>query len=167
MDNFQFSVFKELQNYETIIFTFPHSHIFTFLRGQGWIRTTELVRGQIYSLLPLATWLLARFRKYAGSISSSISDKYLEPLVGIEPTTYWLQISCSTSWAKVATFHLRPSGFSPGSSSIQAIKNYPHLIGEAKVREFEYWKNFEEGNLSWKSVNKKRTPVLFGTGALF
>ena len=27
--------------------------------GQGWIRTTELVRGQIYSLLPLATWLLA------------------------------------------------------------------------------------------------------------
>src|SRR6201994_4393387 len=29
-------------------------------RGQGWIRTTELRRGQIYSLLPLATWLLAR-----------------------------------------------------------------------------------------------------------
>ena len=28
--------------------------------GQGWIRTTELRRGQIYSLLPLATWLLAR-----------------------------------------------------------------------------------------------------------
>ena len=28
-------------------------------RGQGWIRTTELVRGQIYSLLQLATWLLA------------------------------------------------------------------------------------------------------------
>src|SRR5574339_177203 len=28
--------------------------------GQGWIRTTELVRGQIYSLLPLATWLLAQ-----------------------------------------------------------------------------------------------------------
>ena len=29
---------------------------------------------------------------------------YIEPLVGIEPTTYWLQISCSTSWAKVASF---------------------------------------------------------------
>ena len=40
--------------------------------GQGWIRTTELRRGQIYSLLPLATWLLAQS----------------EPLVGIEPTTY-------------------------------------------------------------------------------
>ena len=25
-----------------------------------------------------------------------------EPPVGIEPTTYWLQISCSTSWAKEA-----------------------------------------------------------------
>lgn len=25
--------------------------------GQGWIRTIELVRGQIYSLLPLAAWL--------------------------------------------------------------------------------------------------------------
>jgi hypothetical protein len=31
--------------------------------GQGWIRTTELRRGQIYSLLPLATWLLARSPK--------------------------------------------------------------------------------------------------------
>jgi hypothetical protein len=38
-----------------------HLHIFTFDCGQGWIRTTELRRGQIYSLLPLATWLLAHF----------------------------------------------------------------------------------------------------------
>ena len=30
------------------------------------------------------------------------SLQFPEPLVGIEPTTYWLQISCSTSWAKVA-----------------------------------------------------------------
>ena len=48
---------------------------FSKIRGQGWIRTTELVRGQIYSLLPLATWLLARVKE-------------TEPLVGIEPTTY-------------------------------------------------------------------------------
>ena len=40
--------------------------------GQGWIRTTELRRGQIYSLLPLATWLLAR----------------LEPPARIELATY-------------------------------------------------------------------------------
>ena len=24
------------------------------------------------------------------------------PLVGLEPTTYWLQVSCSTRWAKAA-----------------------------------------------------------------
>ena len=91
--------------------------------GQGWIRTTELRRGQIYSLLPLATWLLAR----------------LEPLVGIEPTTYWLQISCSTSWAKVANFcsdfatlsFVKPDPFSPSAQDKLAwikwiqIKSYP------------------------------------------
>ena len=55
-----FLIIKELSNYETLMFTFSHLQILTFLRGQGWIRTTELVRGQIYSLLPLATWLLAR-----------------------------------------------------------------------------------------------------------
>ena len=27
---------------------------------------------------------------------------YFEPPVGIEPTTYWLQINCSTSWAMEA-----------------------------------------------------------------
>ena len=40
------------------------------------------------------------------SISPLAISKYqnsIEPLVGIEPTTYWLQISCSTSWAKVAS----------------------------------------------------------------
>jgi hypothetical protein len=34
-------------------------NVSTKICGQGWIRTTELRRGQIYSLLPLATWLLA------------------------------------------------------------------------------------------------------------
>ena len=28
--------------------------------------------------------------------------KKSEPLAGVEPATYWLQISCSTSWAKAA-----------------------------------------------------------------
>ena len=32
----------------------------------------------------------------------SVALLYLEPPVGIEPTTYWLQVSCSTSWAMVA-----------------------------------------------------------------
>ena len=33
-----------------------------------------------------------------------ITTIIIEPLAGIEPATYWLQISCSTSWAKVAYF---------------------------------------------------------------
>ena len=45
------------------------------MSGQGWIRTTELVRGQIYSLLPLATWLLAQQLKFS------------EPVEGFEPPT--------------------------------------------------------------------------------
>ncbi len=42
--------------------------------GQGWIRTTELRRGQIYSLLPLATWLLTLLCN-------------CEPMEGFEPPT--------------------------------------------------------------------------------
>ena len=45
-------------------------------RGQGWIRTTELVRGQIYSLLPLATWLLAHI---PGEYPPTEPEKGLEP----------------------------------------------------------------------------------------
>ena len=63
--------------------------------GQRRIRTSVLVREQIYSLSPLAT------RPSAHRISD-LQIRCTEPLVGIEPTTYWLQISCSTSWAKVA-----------------------------------------------------------------
>ena len=32
------------------------------------------------------------------------SPQILEPPAGIEPATYWLQVSCSTSWAKEAYF---------------------------------------------------------------
>jgi hypothetical protein len=65
--------------------------------GQGWIRTTELRRGQIYSLLPLATWLLALFEIPNFQIPNPTSKMEFvicffrispEPLVGIEPTTY-------------------------------------------------------------------------------
>jgi hypothetical protein len=37
------------------IFNFSNSRIFKLFCGQGWIRTTELRREQIYSLLSLAT----------------------------------------------------------------------------------------------------------------
>ena len=53
----------------------------------------------------------------------------IEPLVGVEPTTYWLQISCSTNWAKVALFQCEKL------VSATTIKSYP-FFGKAKVTEF-------------------------------
>ena len=55
--------------------------------GGGRIRTFEGKRRQIYSLLPLAT---------------REPHHLLEPTIGLEPTTYWLQVSCSTNWATSA-----------------------------------------------------------------
>ena len=89
-----------------------------------------------------------------------------EPLVGIEPTTYWLQISCSTSWAKVADFNPPFHGWiNPLCTSFpagQAIKNYPQNFGKAKVREFNNCKNFDSGifylfSSSWRRSRHKNT----------
>ena len=70
-----------------------------------------------------------------------------EPLVGIEPTTYWLQISCSTGWAKVALCCFNYQGIN--ATKNYTIKSYPKIslpkIREAKVREFDNCKNFERG----------------------
>ena len=57
---------------------------FRNLCGGGWTRTTELRRGQIYSLLQLPL---------------CDSPLFYEPIDGLEPPTGWLQISCSTNWA--------------------------------------------------------------------
>ena len=48
-----------------------------------------------------------------------------EPLVGIEPTTYWLQISCSTCWAKVANI--------PPDPATLAFEQIPSLLLAAGV----------------------------------
>ena len=58
------------------------------LCGRRWIRTTEGINQQIYSLPHLATLVFARY----------ICERYslnFEPLVGFEPTTPRLQITCS------------------------------------------------------------------------
>ena len=57
--------------------------------GQGWIRTTELRRGQIYSLLPLATWLLAHLLWGPHPISNVFREAPAshEPEKGLEPPT--------------------------------------------------------------------------------
>ena len=53
---------------------------------------------------------------------SEMSRSYLEvPTIGIEPTTYWLQISCSTIWAKSACGVSECGGFS-GKWKIRSIQ---------------------------------------------
>ena len=69
--------------------------------GQRWIRTTEVERQQIYSLPHLATLVFAliifSLRKERASVylSKRTNLLILEPLVGFEPTTPRLQITCS------------------------------------------------------------------------
>ena len=81
-----------------------------------------------------------------------VSKNQSEPLVGIEPTTYWLQISCSTSWAKVAfiiqmSAHLSYSGWDN--------KELPQNFGKAKVKEFANWKIF--WRIFYADNQKKKT----------
>ena len=65
--------------------------------GRGWIRTTEGESQQIYSLPHLATLEHARrnINYFILRNRISISILYFEPLVGFEPTTPRLQITCS------------------------------------------------------------------------
>ena len=67
---------------------------FLVFRGGGWTRTTELFRGQIYSLLqlPLCDFPLAFVPNWWEP----------EPMKGLEPPTGWLQISYSTNWVTSA-----------------------------------------------------------------
>ena len=65
--------------------------------GQRWIRTTEVwdVRFTVWSIWPL--WNLSVY-----GVAQAV-----EPVIGLEPTTCWLQISCSANWATPACGALR------------------------------------------------------------
>ena len=56
-------------------------------------------RQQIYSLPPLA----ARELSHVLGINKSLS-LFVELVMGLEPATCWLQISCSTNWATPASY---------------------------------------------------------------
>ena len=62
--------------------------------GQRWIRTTEVedVRFTVWSIWPL--WNLPVWKCSFLFV--------VEPVIGLEPTTCWLQISCSANWATPA-----------------------------------------------------------------
>ncbi len=71
-----------------------------FLRGgRGWIRTTEVgdVRFTVWCIWPLCNPPILNFYP-----AHKCGREKLELAIGIEPTTCWLQISCSASWATPA-----------------------------------------------------------------
>ena len=71
------------------------------LNGWRWIRTTEACRNR-FTVCPL--WPLGN-----PSIWNWLSPK---PMIGLEPITCWLQISCSANWATSAN-EMGPIGLEP------------------------------------------------------
>ena len=70
--------------------------------GERRIRTFEDIRRQIYSLIPLATWVSLQPRKVNQIPTQATFEMELEK--GLEPTTCGLQNRCSTNWATPAHF---------------------------------------------------------------
>ena len=81
----------------------PYTPVFSFLSGdfrdgfrlncgRRWIRTTEGINQQIYSLPHLATLVF------------SLYFRFREPMEGIEPTTPRLQITCSSQLSYIGDF---------------------------------------------------------------
>ena len=77
------------------------SHYSTFFLNMQWAEVDSNHRSklqQIYSLSPLAT------RESTHNIihKNSILMPNVKPMIGLEPITCWLQISCSANWATSA-----------------------------------------------------------------
>ena len=77
---YRLSYFREL--------TTTSATVTFFFRGSRWIRTTEGENQQIYSLPHLAALEYSQFYYFKVQL-------FFEPLVGFEPTTPRLQITCS------------------------------------------------------------------------
>ena len=72
-------------DFKSSVSTWFH-HLGIWNGGEGRIRTTEPKGTELQS---------AAFSHFATS-------PYMVPAKGLEPSTYWLQVSCSTNWAKSA-----------------------------------------------------------------
>ena len=76
----------------------------------------------IWTMEPLGTDLQsAAFDHFA------IPPKKMVPTKGIEPSTYWLQVSCSTYWAKSANnkwWAMRDSNSRPPACKADALTNW-------------------------------------------
>ena len=106
--------------------------LFCFNGGQGWIRTTEVTDGRftVCSIWPL--WNL---------------PKKMELVNGIEPSTYWLQISCSADWATPASF------WCPGAESNHRHRDFQSLALPTELPG-QNWRSGRDSNprpLAWQA----------------
>ena len=92
---------KKLQYLKEL--SFANLPVANWTCGQSRVRTYVHLREQIYSLSPLttrpSTQKCQKSEIYKLPISTGIAISNTEPKTGVEPATYWLQISCSTNWA--------------------------------------------------------------------
>ena len=134
-----------------------HFHIITFAHLLLWaekdsnLRTRERTDLQSVAFSHSAICPLYKYETWNRSPAHSIFC-LCEPKKGVEPPTYWLQISCSTNWATSAY-----------------LKNYPHLLNntaELTIKTTsQFWeckgkgicelKNILATFFSWKSESKK------------
>ena len=79
----------------------------------SWIRTSEMTESKSVALpLGYSPRMVGRdgfepsnqkeLSYSQPRLATSLPPQYMVPTIGIEPTTYWLQVSCSTNWAKSA-----------------------------------------------------------------
>ena len=122
--------------------------------GEEWTRTTELRRGQIYSLLqlPLCDFPLAFVPNWWEP----------EPMKGLEPPTGWLQISYSTNWVTSAFSACQTTLFlvnwgCKDTTFFQTHQNF-----------FSLFRTFYPNNLIYKSIfiRKKSLRILFNPSIL-
>ena len=88
--------------------------------GRRWIRTTEDISQQIYSLPHLATLVFSQY--FIGKAFPK-----LEPIEGFEPTTPRLQITCSGQLSYIGGISMNVP-FRKGIAKIGINSDYPKLF---------------------------------------
>ena len=92
------------------------SHYSTFFLNMQWAEVDSNHRSklqQIYSLSPLATRESAHLKRSIWNwLILILKINWEKPMIGLEPITCWLQISCSANWATSA-YQMGPIGLEP------------------------------------------------------
>ena len=109
---------------------------------------------QIYSLSPLATRESAHLKRSIWNwLILILKINWEKPMIGLEPITCWLQISCSANWATSARNHwlqqmnyihqMDGEGFEPSKASPADLQSVPfghsgiHPYGTYRARTYD------------------------------